>query len=241
MNGHKECRAMHWLAVLAIALAGCGSVEQSEAPPAVAAAPVALAERTPPADAIEYRLVADESELEILTFRDGAMARLGHNHLISTGTLSGTVWVPDDQSQTFVRLSLPVASLAVDLPEKRAAAGADFSDPVPESARSGTRENMLGPRVLEAASYPFVRATCGDPDGTPVASIVCLIEIRDTTVQLSLPLTVSIDGTRLVAEGEAGVSHQQLGLEAFSVAGGAIRVAEQMTLRYRIVAQRLGN
>ena len=48
------------------------------------AAPTAI-----PAGAREYQVVAEESLLQILVYRGGAMARLGHNHVIASHHLSG--------------------------------------------------------------------------------------------------------------------------------------------------------
>jgi hypothetical protein len=44
----------------------------------------------------------------------------------------------------------------------------------------------------------------------------------------------------LSASGEFDLTHAQLGLSPYSVALGAIRVAERMHVRYRLIARREG-
>lgn len=236
------CARRFGVLLVAIALTSCAGVEQSSAPPApsVESVPVDLAQRRADDALGHYSVIADASEIRILTFRDGAMARLGHNHVIVSTTLSGDVWLDEaNLSAGFTDLSLPAASFEVDDPELRAEEGAAFADPIPDGARSGTRENMLGAQLLDAARYAFISARCGDIQGDPAVRITCLVQIAGQRATLDLPLTLRIEDNLLTATGEASIGHAQLGLSAFSAGGGAIRVAEQMTLRYRIVAQRL--
>src|SRR5204863_7891213 len=95
-------------------LAGC----QTSPPPVEgpqARAPVA--ETAPiPAAARELHVVPAESLLQILVHRGGAMARLGHNHVIASHGLAGTVYVTDAALQTRFDISFPVNELTVDEP-----------------------------------------------------------------------------------------------------------------------------
>src|SRR4051812_1825990 len=51
--------------------------------------PVTSAPAAASPDAQEYAVVADESLLQIFVYRGGAMARLGHNHVIASHQLAG--------------------------------------------------------------------------------------------------------------------------------------------------------
>ncbi|MFK8053129.1 MAG: hypothetical protein AB8F65_09170 [Woeseiaceae bacterium] len=227
-----------WFAMVLIA--GCASVEKTEAPPAAELElPTALADRQPSSLARKFTIIPDESEVRILTFRDGPMARLGHNHVISSRTLSGNVWLEPTLGNSLTDISLPVASFSVDDPALRSEEGEGFETPLPESARSGTRENMLSDAVLNAASFAFIRARCGDIRTEAPASIRCIFSVAGNTSTLDLPIELELDETRLTASGEVAIGHEQLGLSAFSAGGGAIRVAEQITVRFKISAQQL--
>ncbi|MEO0576002.1 MAG: hypothetical protein AAF004_11100 [Pseudomonadota bacterium] len=237
------------LTLICFALLGaCTPVTQSTAPAAQTQDMVTPAEnlrdRQPPTDAQRFSIVAANSELRVLAFRDGPMARFGHNHVIRSGALSGSVWVAPNVTDSLVRMVLPVDSLMVDEEAFRAEEGEEFSAPVDDKARAGTRKNMLSDKLLNAAEHAFVRATCATSDAlilTRPGTIACDIMIAGNTITVIMPLTLSIDGTQLEAIGEATVRHEQLGLTPFSAAGGAISVADGLTLRYKILAQRLSN
>ena len=239
------CRLTRELAAAAAfaLVAGCASVGESTAPPATTVESTAddsLRSRDPAPDAVRFTVVSAQSEIRLLTFREGPMARLGHNHVITTTALTGTAWLTDDLGDALVRIVIPASGLVVDAPEARAQEGEAFSDPIPEADVAATRENMLGAQLLRADDYPFVRATCGD-FAAAAGTIDCEIEIAGNPALLTLPVDIEVEDRVVSARGEVTVTHAQLGLEPFSAAGGAIRVADGITLRFDIVAQRLSD
>ena len=72
------------------------------------------------------------------------------------------MYVTDDPFGTRFDISFPVSELTVDEPALRAAAGPDFPPSVPESARTGTRNNLLSEGLLDAAQHPTVRLRATD-------------------------------------------------------------------------------
>ena len=226
-----------------VLLAGCAAVGESTAPPATTttSTPVeTLRSREPAPDAIRFTIVSAQSQIRLLTFREGAMARLGHNHVITTAALTGTAWLTDDLGDALVRIVVPASGLVVDDPAARALEGEGFAEPVPEDDVAATRENMLGERLLNAEVYPFVRATCGDFAASS-ETIDCEIEIAGSPAMLTLPVEIELEDRVVTARGEVTITHEQLGLTPYSAAGGAIRVADGITLRFEVVAQRLSD
>ena len=222
-------------------VAACASVERSAAPQAAAVTSTTLREREPEANAARFAIIPSQSEIRVLTYRDGALAHLGHNHVIVSDGVTGSVWLGDDVAAGLVRIVVPASSLAVDDDARRAEAGEGFADPVPDDAKRATRDNMLSEQLLNADDFAFVQATCGDIRNKPETTIDCVVELAGKTVTLTMPLVLDIGDTRISARGEVTVTHEQLGLTPFSAAGGAIRVADGMTLGYSIVAQRLSD
>jgi polyisoprenoid-binding protein YceI len=224
------------LIVTALCLGACHSVPGlrpgASPPTAVAAAGVA-------AGAVRYRIDSARSEVLILVYRDGRMASLGHNHVLAVRALSGELVVATDLTQSSWQLDFPVGSLSVDEPQLRAAQGADFQTRVDDVATAGTRDHMLGPMLLDAARYPVIHLQSeqisGDADGLRVSADIV---VRDHDVQVDLPVALQRSPDELVASGEFDLTHAQLGLTPYSVALGALRVAERMHVRYRLVAQR---
>src|SRR5215472_1487633 len=81
-----------------------------------------------------YDVVAADSLLTVRVYRGGTLATAGHNHVIASHTLVGTVYVPEDVSKASIELHLAVAELTVDEPELRAQeAASDFPPEVPQS------------------------------------------------------------------------------------------------------------
>jgi hypothetical protein len=208
-----------------------------ETPPA-AATPEAFA---PAPGARIYDVVSAESLLQIFVYRGGAMARLGHNHVVASRQLAGVVHVADDPLRTRFDLEFPVSELTVDEPQLRELAGPDFPPEVPQSARDGTRTNLLSPALLDAANHPRIRLRATD--------LVAVGEGYEAGVELTfrgqayavrVPVTVRRTAGALVASGEFPLRQSQLGLTPFSVAMGTLVVLDEMRVRFEISARERG-
>jgi hypothetical protein len=226
------------LAVGGLALAGCaanvahspGTGDSSVSPaPAIAAAP---------RGARHYEVDADRTQLTLLVGRAGALSKLGHDHVIRSDAERGAAWIAADGRSCGLELRVPVRSLVVDDPSARAAAGPDFTAAVPDDARAGTRDNMTGERVLDADSYPeiVVRYT-GEVPLAQSAPLRVTVELRGRTHVLDVPTVVTHDPREIAASGETRVLQTTLGLEPFSILGGAIAVADEVTVRFELVAR----
>jgi polyisoprenoid-binding protein YceI len=234
------------LMVAVCCLAGCHgapSVAQRAARPPAAAMPAA-----PTAPAVSpamerYQIDAQRSVVLILIYRDGRMAALGHNHVIAVRELSGEILQSADSTQSSWQLDFPVAALSVDEPQLRAEQGADFQSAVDQVAIAGTREHMLGPALLDAEHFPTIHLQSlqlhEDAAGSDAQQLVMStrILVRDHSAELQLPVSLEHAGDDLIASGEFDLTHAQLGLTPYSVALGALRVAERMHVRFRLVAQ----
>jgi hypothetical protein len=191
-----------------------------------------------PAGARAYEIVAEESLLQILVYRGGAMARLGHNHVIASRHLSGTIQVTDDLTQTHFDIGFPVGELTVDEPVLREAAGPDFPPGVPQSARDGTRKNLLSEALLDAARYPEVRLRASGVQGTgDTFEVDVEITLKDQVRHVRVPLRVDRKPGSLTASGEFPLTQSELGLKPFSAAMGALLVIDEMRVRFEVSAR----
>lgn len=190
------------------------------------------------AEETRYRVVPEESVLEIFVFRAGALGRLGHNHVVTSRGLTGSVVVGEAPADSSVELSLPVRSLTVDDPEARVEAGAAFESDVSEEDREGTRKNMMGGRLLDAETYERVVIESQRIEGDDFSNVTISaeIDIKGEKHDVELPVSAVMYGDRLVATGMTDITHSELGLTPFRAGFGTLRVAEEMTFRYRIVA-----
>jgi YceI-like domain len=221
------------LMLAGVLLAGC---PRPVRPPEEAPTPA------PPADtrgAVVYEVLPQESTAHIYVYRGGALSRLGHNHVVTSKSVSGRAWVHPTFARSGFELAFPVAEVIVDDREARNAAGADFANEVPQSDKDGTRKNMLRPEVLDAQTYPQVALRAAAVAGSLQAPrITARITIRNATRDVEVPTKLSVEGERLTAGGEFDIQQTEFGIKPFSAALGALEVQDRLHIKFNVVAKR---
>jgi hypothetical protein len=187
-----------------------------------------------------YVVDAAQSDVHWLVYKAGALARLGHNHTIAVGDLSGNVTVNrGDLAKSQFDLQFTAAELVVDDPALRSTLGEEFASvPTPDDI-AGTRSNMLSERVLDGEKHPQIRLVGAGP--TAVAGkqeLAVKVELLGRTVDLKVPTEVTIEDEVLRAKGEFELNHADLGMKPFSVMAGALQVGEKLSFRYDVTARR---
>jgi polyisoprenoid-binding protein YceI len=177
-------------------------------------------------------------------YRGGALASAGHNHVIASHALAGTIYVPDDDVlRSSFEVHVPVAALTVDEPELRAQQRSpEFPPEVSQGARDGTRRNMLSAAVLDAAEYPEVvlRAVRLESAAAPQPGEVTAhleAQVREQRRPVSLPVVFQRSGDELTVSGETPLRQSDLGLTPFSALMGALAVQDEMRVRIQLVAR----
>jgi hypothetical protein len=226
-----------WTLLPAMTLLACAAPQRGEKPP-VAEPPVAAAKPAEPAPAGQaWTVVA--SHLAVRIYRDGPMQKLGHDHLITSEGVVGGISLGTPLTETRFELRMPLESLVVDDEEARAAAGGVFAAPVPQKDRDATRHNMLGAKLLDAASQDTMRLTAVSLTGDAShyeARVRVSLAGRESEV--SAPFTVTVDGDHLKAHAAFRLTHADLGLEPFTVALGALRVRDDFDVDLTLEARR---
>jgi len=203
-----------WRCLLGAALlaAGCAQV-----PPSVP--PEAARPGAPDLDAAYYRDAAErgakvyrvepgDSLLVVRVYRGGRLAKLGHDHVVSSREPRGFI----DADKGRADLYVAVESLAVDDPAQRAAAG--FESHPSESDIAGTRSNMLE-KVLEAE-----------------------LSLHGVTRPVRVPAKIDRGAERIAVDGSFSINQTDFGIEPFSVLGGALTVQDRVDLSFTIRAAR---
>jgi polyisoprenoid-binding protein YceI len=226
-------RAVMLAMLCAILLAACQSPLPAE-PPAVA-----IPSTTEPAaqHGKRYIIDAQASEIRLLVYRDGPMARVGHNHVMN-GQVNGELDVSDSAAASSFKLDIPVASFTVDDPALRAEEGEDFSATVSDPARKGTRDNMLGADVLDASHFALIRIeseSMTGPRWNPAVN--ARITVRDKTSVVKFPAAVIERPDALTVIATFRVLQTDLGITPYSILGGAVRVRDAIDIRVRLVAR----
>lgn len=229
-------------AVLLAAVLLCAACQTQPPVQQRAAAVPAQASAPPlPVTSPHYRIRAADSHLRILVYKGGPLAAFGHNHVITAGEIQGDVYLTPDMHNAGFRFTVPVLALVVDPPAARAEEGGDFaSRPSPEAV-AGTRQNMLGPGVLDAQRYPDIVirsiAVTGPDWALDVTARVTLHGVsRDLTVPVSL---LRGDG-RIIASGTFDLKQSDFGITPFAVMGGGLQVQDTVRVRFRLTAVKAG-
>lgn len=233
--GARRLATLAW-AACAVSLVACGP-RRPEVPPPVQ--PVEPARTPVPSGADAYDIVAGSGDLTLYVRRAGPLARLGHNHVITSSQVAGLAWLGRDFSESGFELRVPVASFVVDDAAARAMAGPDFAGDVPVEAREGTYRNLLRPEVLDADRYPEIVVRSVAASGSwdrPVATAE--VTLKGRAGRVDVPLELQRSAGTLVARGSFRLRQTDFGLTPFSVAGGAIQVADEVEVRFHLVASR---
>lgn len=215
-----------------VALGAC----QHAPPPQVPVVPTAVQKH---AQATRYAIDPLSSTITLRIYRDGPLARFGHNHIIVATQIEGVVYREKDLTQSEVELRFPVAGMIVDSPDDRAKAGPDFPGVLPPEAIAGTRRHMLGPQLLAAEQYPHIALHSVTVSGQwPDLQMLVDVTVRNFTSRFTLPVHMIEDQQRLIAEGTVKLSQVQLGLQPYSVLGGGLRVGDVIDAEFHLVALR---
>ena len=218
-------------AVLVLSLAACAAPRPR---PPVPQLPTGAGLQTLPAPG-EYKIDPANSELRILVYRAGALANLGHNHVMVNHDLIGSVQIADSISASSFALTVPAEGFVVDDAQARHEEGEDFPGDIPLEAKAGTRRNMLSAAVLNAAEFPQITVKSLALTGSLDALRAELeISAAGHSSKISAPLSLQGDAQHVTAIGSMELRQTALGLAPYSLMGGALQVQDAMQLKFKI-------
>lgn len=208
-------------------LAGCASKVAPPPAPAPADTGMAWYQRAAQAGKKIYAIDAAQSLITITVRRGGALARLGHDHVIASRTVQGFVAPDAGRADFHFRLD----QMSVDEPALRTAAGLDTQPSA--DAIEGTRTNMLN-RVLEAERFPVVMLHV---ERLVQAGMMRLtVTLHGVARNIDVPVKLDQAASKLAASGSLTLLQSDFGITPMSVMGGAMTVQDRMELQFSIVA-----
>jgi hypothetical protein len=185
-----------------------------------------------------YRIDSSQSELRLLVYRAGALASLGHNHVILNRSVNGSIEVAPTMAASSFTLSAAVAAFIIDDLQARSEEGEDFAGEVSDGAKSGTWNNMTGPAVLNAVQYPVISVHSIRLEvlqGMPTATVVVSIVGHDSNIVVPFVLHNETYGLSATASFE--LSQSAIGLTPFSLMLGALAVRDTLLVKLRVIAE----
>ncbi|MGV7206850.1 YceI family protein [Oxalobacteraceae bacterium A2-2] len=200
----------------------------SSAATAGAASGTAASGAAAPARLAPLRIDSKRSLIAVTVRRGGLLARLGHDHVVASRHIEGSVAADRNSAEFQFRLD----QMTVDEAELRTAAGLD-KQPDAE-AIEGTRRNMLT-KVLDAERYPLVkvRAQRGASAGAPMQVAITL---HGVTRVMTIPVQLADGANAITASGTVNLKQTDFGITPFSLFGGALAVQDQLELRFTLAA-----
>lgn len=219
-------------------LAGCPV--RPHVPAAAPSAPAAPAAH----EGTRYDIDPAASLLTVRVYRGGTLASAGHNHVIASHELSGALYLPADLLHASFEVHIPVDSLTVDEKELRARElSPDFPPDVPDSARQGTRHNMLSAALLDAENHHEIvlRALSLNATGKLAPSAGTLaarvaVEVRGQQREVEVPVSYHLSGDTLTVSAQFPLRQTDIGLTPFTAMLGALAVQDEMRVRLEVTA-----
>ncbi|MGB2314208.1 MAG: YceI family protein [Porticoccaceae bacterium] len=184
-----------------------------------------------------FKVDPQRSEVLVTVRRGGLMAKLGHDHIVSSGQLQGFILMDRDNQRCHAEFYFPLHSMEVDNPQLRAQAGMQTTPS--DKDINGTRINML--RSLEAKQFPFVQLRSDNcSEAFSNSSVLVDIQLHGETQQQQIELQWHRDGTGiLTAHSTFSILQTDFNIAPFSVMNGLIKVEDRLEVDVRLVANPL--
>ena len=179
-----------------------------------------------------YEVDPASSLVVIEVRRGGALAHLGHDHVVASHDIHGYVAPADGRADLY----LPLDRLVVD--ERDLRAEAQFDTQPSDEAIAGTRGNML--EKLGAGKQPYalvgVRGVGIDATGSRLSATITLNGI---TRAMPIPAQIVLAAEEVNVTGRVTLEQTSFGIVPFSILAGALQVQDQVSIRFRIRARRM--
>lgn len=224
-------------------LAGCRSFE----PPPEAPAEPMQPEQAYPATLTPIGVSGDLYEVDalasravIIVRRAGPLARFGHDHVIVADKIEGRIaWHSERPADSLAQLRVDVRSLKVDPLEVRTEFRLD-TQPDSDAVR-GTRDNLFE-HVLDSERWPdvVVRLDAAEDSSTP-SERIAEITINGQSGRSPVPIEMDLRNQSLETRGQFSIRQSDWGIKPFSILGGGLRVEDELTIHFRLIARKLAD
>ena len=202
----------------------------------------ALAQDNPfGAPTVVYNVNVGKSLVYVVTRKDSSTvgSGLSHDHAVRANKFSGTIgWNNMEADKCNFNITVQVDGLENDSGDMRRTAG--LPDNLTDDMRAKIRKAMMASDQLDGANHStmaFQSTSCTHTGGTNF-KVVGDMTIRGSTVQVTVPMDIKADGTKLGATGSFSVNGSEFGIEPKSAAGGTIKNLDKWTFHVTFGAQK---
>ena len=177
-----------------------------------------------------YNIVASESSLTVFVAKDGALARMAHDHNIGVKSFSGKVTIPaNGASAGTLELDADARSLTI-------------LDQISAKDKAEITNNM-NTSVLESAKFPKItfRSTSisnfSQNGNNANFTVNGDLTLHGATRRIAVPVSVAQAGSSLRATGHYTLRQTDFGIKPYSAFLGAIKVKNEVVIKFNIVAK----
>ena len=221
----------------AIILSSCSkSIKQLETP--VLPDQFAIERYTSTNSTSVFKVDSLQSDVMITVRRGGLMAKLGHDHIVSSRQLQGFILMDQDNQRCHADFYIPVHSMEVDNPQLRAQAQMQTTPSARDIA--GTRINML--KSVDAKQFPFVQLRSADCSEIFTNSSVAIeIQLHGVTRNQQIDFNWHRDKAGvLTAQSTFSLLQTDFNIAPFSIMNGLIKVEDKLEIDVQLTAYPLG-
>lgn len=180
---------------------------------------------------ITYEIDSGRSRFIVRAFAGGLFSIFAHDHTISVKDFSGSAQISGPAlEQASLQMKVKADSLVV-------------IDKVSEKDKKEI-ESAMRDKVLEASKYPEITFTGARASASKVSnteyqvSIEGDLNLHGVTRRESIAARVTLDGNELRARGEFPLKQTNYKITPVKVAGGTVRVKDELRLSFDIIAVR---
>jgi polyisoprenoid-binding protein YceI len=178
-----------------------------------------------------YVLDKSASRFTVRAFASGMLSVMGHNPTIAIRDFTGEAnFDPAEPEKSSLRIQIRANSLEV-------------TDDVKSSDRK-EMESTMNLKVLESANYPTITfegaATSANKlsEGRFQVTMNGTLSLRSVTGKVPVTTQVTLMGDMLRASGEFSLLQSDYGIAPVSVAGGALKLKDELKFTFDIVARK---
>jgi hypothetical protein len=159
------------------------------------------------------------SGLTVRVYKTGLFSAFAHDHEIHSPIQNGVI----DEDKNTVEFSVDARALRVLDPE------------VSEKDRADIQSTMLGPKVLDSEKFPEIRfrSTSIGEGGNDKWIVRGDLTLHGQTH----PVKVNVTGSDSHYTGSARLSQKDFGIVPISIAGGSIKVKDEVLVEFEIFAK----
>lgn len=162
----------------------------------------------------------DRSRITIFVYKSGLFSAFADNHVVSARVASGSL---SDSAPLSVAIVVKARDLNVVDPD------------LPAAKRAEVQARMLGPDVLDTATYGDITFTSTgvEPAGSAGWKVTGLLTLHGRS--RTIVLDARREGGAFV--GSVLIRQRDFGIAPISIAGGAVKVRDELKVTFAIVSQ----